>query len=84
MLCGHDKFLHWLNYVSLFDIIAMASAGADGLSQDTRVGGKSVANRTRGRGGRDYVTNAELGLKRPPVAFQFFLADKWGTPLLVN
>ena len=57
----------------------MASAGADGLSQDTRGGGESVANRPRGRGGRDYVTNAELGLKRPPAAFQFYLADTRGT-----
>ena len=57
----------------------MASAGTDGLSQDTRGGGEPVANRTRGRGGRDYVTNVELGLKRPPAAFQFFLADKRGT-----
>ena len=57
----------------------MASAGTDGLSQDTRGGGESVAKRTRGRGGRDYVTNVELGLKRAPAAFQFFLADKRGT-----
>ena len=82
MLCGHDGFLHWLKYVSLFTILAMASVGADGLSQDTRGGGESVANRTRGRGGRDYVTNVELGLKRPPAAFQFFLADNG--ELLVN
>ena len=57
----------------------MASAGADGLSQDTRGGGESDANRTRGRGGREYVTNAALGLKRPPAAFQFFIAGHRGT-----
>ena len=33
----------------------MASAGTEGLSQDTRGGGDSVAKRTRGRGGRDYA-----------------------------
>lgn len=60
-------------------LAAMASCCADDLLQGTRGGEEPLAKRTRGRGGRDYVTNAELGLKRPPAAFQFFLADRRGT-----
>ena len=78
---GHRSLLHWLKkYEALhFFLLAMAYAGADGLSQDTRGSGESDANRTRGRGGREYVTNAALGLKRPPAAFQLFLAAQRGT-----
>ena len=62
----------------LFVLCGMA-ADAAGVVQDTRGDGGPVAHRTRGRGGRDYVTNVELGLKRPPSAVQFFLADKRGS-----
>ena len=57
----------------------MVSLEADCLSEDIRGSGESDANRTRGRGGREYVTNAALGLKRPPAAFQLFLAAQRGT-----
>ena len=57
----------------------MVSLEADCLSEVIRGSGESDANRTRGRGGREYVTNAALGLKRPPAAFQLFLAAQRGT-----
>ena len=37
-----------------------------------------AATCTRGRGGRNYASNAELGLKRPLSALQLFLADQKG------
>ena len=57
---------------------AMVSLEADCLPEDIRGSGESDANRTRGRGGREYVTNAALGLKRPLAAFQLFLAAQTG------
>jgi serine/threonine protein kinase len=57
----------------------MVIGSGDGVLQDTRGGGEAVDHRTRGCGGRSYVTNAELGVKRPASAFNVYLADVRGS-----
>ena len=59
--------------------LAMASGSGSGPPQDTRGSGGDAANGIRRRGGRNYVSNVALGVKRPPVAFHFFLQDMKGS-----
>ena len=60
---GCDMHCRW---ASALLAPAMVIGSGDGFPQDAR-------------GGRSYVTNAELGVKRPASAFNFYLADMRGS-----